>query len=175
MEKNSKFCYKCKRKLSFKNFCKDKNRSDGLSLRCRDCAKSYYKKNRGDILVEKEEYYNKNSKNILRKKKIYYIKNKNSIQEYRQSHWSTSRNSQLIYHYGITLKDYENMLEKQDYKCKICKKEQETLKKPLVVDHNHTTGKIRGLLCDNCNVGLGRFNDSVSLCKECVKYLEEND
>ena len=45
----------------------------------------------------------------------------------------------------------------------------------LVVDHCHKTGKIRGLICDSCNVGLGRFKDNIDNLKNAIKYLEKNN
>jgi Recombination endonuclease VII len=56
----------------------------------------------------------------------------------------------LKYNYGITLQDHENMLIKQDNKCGICRQQ-----KTLFVDHDHKSGKVRGLLCSICNGGLG--------------------
>lgn len=77
--------------------------------------------------------------------------------------------------YGITTKDYEQMLIKQEFKCAICG----TLKCPsgrnFAVDHDHTTKKIRGLLCSPCNTGLGQYQDSTELLQKAIKYLKEND
>lgn len=77
--------------------------------------------------------------------------------------------------YGIEAKDYERMLEEQDHKCKICKgtgfkmKEEHTLL--LMVDHCHTTGRVRGLLCHNCNRALGLLKDNVEALKNAIEYL----
>jgi len=65
---------------------------------------------------------------------------------------------------------------KQNGKCAICKKP-ETRKtgnkiRELSIDHCHKTGKVRGLLCDSCNNGLGRFKDSVKLLESALKYLK---
>lgn len=79
--------------------------------------------------------------------------------------------------YGITVEDYEKMLEKQNGGCAICGKS-ETAKSPvddsvkrLAVDHNHITGVVRGLLCSTCNNGLGCFKDNISLMKGAIEYL----
>lgn len=62
----------------------------------------------------------------------------------------------------------EKMKKEADYKCEICYN-----KLPLAVDHCHDSGKVRGLLCNNCNNGLGRFMDNIQILKNAVKYLEE--
>jgi len=80
--------------------------------------------------------------------------------------------------YGIDLKEYNRIFEEQEGKCKICSthisKINKGHKKCLCVDHCHETKKIRGLLCDKCNRGLGLFNDDVNTLNEAMKYLKEN-
>jgi hypothetical protein len=64
------------------------------------------------------------------------------------------------------------MLKDQNGTCKICKTNTSGTKRGnFAVDHCHKTGKIRGLLCSNCNVGLGYFDDSVELMEEAKQYL----
>jgi hypothetical protein len=88
---------------------------------------------------------------------------------------------QLEKSYGITLDTYEAMLEVQNYKCKICNVTIEDAPttggngRKLVVDHCHTTGKVRGLLCIKCNSGLGMFNDSQDNLTAAISYLMENN
>lgn len=65
------------------------------------------------------------------------------------------------------------MAKAQDFRCKICDRQFETVKNNLVVDHDHETGQIRGLLCDACNWGLGCFKDSVDRLARAVAYLAE--
>lgn len=72
--------------------------------------------------------------------------------------------------YGITLNDFEEMLEGQNYKCAICKITLD-LGAKTHVDHDHITGKVRGLLCPNCNYGLGFFKDNPISLLEAIKYL----
>ena len=57
-------------------------------------------------------------------------------------------------------------------KCFICGLDKD--RRNLCVDHCHTTGKVRGLLCDNCNVGLGRFKDNITLLEKAIKYLNDS-
>ena len=74
--------------------------------------------------------------------------------------------------YGITLQEYNAMDSGQGHVCKICKRKQPNGKR-LVVDHNHRTGKVRRLLCHQCNVGLGQFDDNPYLVLEAFKYLKD--
>jgi recombination endonuclease VII len=69
--------------------------------------------------------------------------------------------------YGITLEDYDRMYAAQEGKCEIC----DIFCQTLEVDHNHKTGKTRGLLCGNCNRGLGLFFDNINLLISAIKYL----
>lgn len=83
----------------------------------------------------------------------------------------------LVRTYGITYKDYLGMLEAQEEKCALCGNEgfvmdKEKHKLKLVVDHCHTTGKVRGLLCHNCNRGLGLFKDNLTTLNKAMEYLK---
>lgn len=78
--------------------------------------------------------------------------------------------------YNITIEDYLDMAEKQNYLCAICGRPniflQEHHAGTLVVDHDHRTGNVRGLLCHNCNRGLGLFSDDSTVLKTAINYLE---
>lgn len=86
------------------------------------------------------------------------------------------REYDLFKSYKISLEEYEKMLKQQNSCCKICNINIETLqnkrKKNFCVDHCHSTGKIRGLLCDSCNKGVGFFNDNTSLLEKAILYLK---
>ena len=69
--------------------------------------------------------------------------------------------------YGITTQDYNNMLARQRGKCGICARYRK-----LVVDHNHRTGKLRGLLCSNCNTGFGLLEESPRILKRAIQYYK---
>lgn len=74
--------------------------------------------------------------------------------------------------YGITQSDFVAMLLEQDGLCAVC--HGEPLQGVLHVDHDHATGKVRGLLCENCNRGLGLFQDNPHLLANAASYLTEN-
>lgn len=93
--------------------------------------------------------------------------------KYRPSNYSglEKRDGIIRNQYGITLAQYNEMLEAQDYKCAICGNEDEVEGRRLAIDHCHTTGKIRGLLCGKCNRGLGLFYDNTTALAKAIKYL----
>lgn len=77
--------------------------------------------------------------------------------------------------FGLTLEDYDKMYEAQDGKCKICgtSKSRAYNTDRLSVDHDHATGKVRGLLCGHCNKALGLFKDNEESLLAAIKYLRE--
>lgn len=86
------------------------------------------------------------------------------------------RKAQLKKQYGITPSEYDQMELEQNGLCGICKRQEYAPnKKILSVDHNHTTGQVRGLLCHNCNTGLGKFMDDQELLKSAIQYLVSSE
>jgi len=76
--------------------------------------------------------------------------------------------------FGITPEQKQEMLENQNYACAICKTTEPRGRGDWHVDHNHTTGKVRGLLCALCNVGLGSFKDQPLFLQSAIDYLNRN-
>ena len=74
--------------------------------------------------------------------------------------------------YGIDVPDYERMLEEQNGGCYICGKK--PTKRALDIDHDHETGKVRGLLCSNHNRALGLLGDNLLLLVRAMEYLVKN-
>lgn len=73
--------------------------------------------------------------------------------------------------YGMEWGDFEKMLKAQKYKCAICKAKFES-DTDACVDHDHKTNKVRGLLCNSCNNGLGRFMDNIKYLEAAISYLK---
>jgi len=94
--------------------------------------------------IRKQRYYKNNSKSIKEKVANYNKLNSEKRRLVVKKSWIKCK-------YGIVYEDYLSMHREQDYKCKICKRHADEFKKGLVVDHNHKTGKVRALLCTNCN------------------------
>ncbi len=76
--------------------------------------------------------------------------------------------------YGISIEDYNETFTKQEGKCAICGTHQVELKKKLSIDHCHKTGKVRGLLCNNCNVGIGFLKEDIENLRCAILYLDNS-
>lgn len=80
--------------------------------------------------------------------------------------------SDLKFHYDVTAEQYAAILAAQGGVCAICRRPNETARtKRLFVDHNHTTGRIRALLCHSCNAGLGYFRENFLILERAAAYL----
>lgn len=91
--------------------------------------------------------------------------------------YAVARNYSLRAEHGIGLEDYNTMFMKQGGLCFICENPETSNSRwgkvlTLAVDHDHKTGKIRGLLCRRCNQVLGKFEDDIKLFKKAISYLE---
>lgn len=97
---------------------------------------------------EKREYRSK-----------YYAEHKDELKSKHKAQYRANpgrfRNWQLLRDYGITLEQYNEMLKSQDYRCAICGTDNPGGRGAFHVDHNHITGKVRGLLCSSCNHAIG--------------------
>ncbi len=103
-------------------------------------------------------------------------KNKDNLQAYRDENREKIRARDLkdnLGRYGLTPQQYNEMLEQQNFKCKICGAEKSGSKRAdrLFVDHCHKTNKVRGLLCQHCNMSLGGFRDNPDLLQRASQYL----
>lgn len=91
---------------------------------------------------------------------------------YNKAHRHQTINAHLRRTFGISLEDYNTILERQHGCCAICHRP--PTKTRLAVDHCHVTNKVRGLLCFTCNVALGKFQDSPDRLRAAALYLETN-
>lgn len=83
------------------------------------------------------------------------------------------RRKNLKDRYGITIEEYDAMLASQDHKCAICGLEMDEGRR-LAVDHDHTTGAVRGILHARCNSGIAAFMESPEICRLAALYLERH-
>lgn len=80
------------------------------------------------------------------------------------------RRADLKKKYGLKVEEYEALAEKQNWVCAICGKPPG--KRPLCVEHDHKTGKVRGLTCNKCNSILGMCDDDPDILRRAIEYLE---
>jgi 5-methylcytosine-specific restriction endonuclease McrA len=121
-------------------------------------------------------YYEKHKEDIKKKTK----ERPSSIcarEKYRSKPETKARNraNLLFKTYGITVEEYERMLENQKHCCAGCGTHQLELKQRLHVDHDHETGVVRGLLCGNCNRALGLVKDNPKTLQSLINYLGNQD
>jgi hypothetical protein len=115
-------------------------------------------------------------------KKEYYQNNKESKLLYAREYYKRSKdkrkNKYLTRNYGLTLEEFQTLHDNQHGLCAICGEPEKTREsrtkevRSLAVDHCHTTGKVRGLLCYECNTGIGKLKDDISLMRKAIEYLE---
>lgn len=117
-------------------------------------------------LVQQRKYRMKHRDKINAYAKEWRLKNPEKFREKQKRYELKYPNRRRNKQYGI---DIEEMKIKQKRTCAICGN-----KKKLLVDHCHKSNKVRGLLCNDCNLGLGRFFDSVDILEKAIKYLTLN-
>jgi hypothetical protein len=141
----TKLCSVCEEEKSVEEYpFKDKEKRY-RSTKCKTCIAEYQKTYKEKDPEELRQKWKKASQK-------YYTTDK--------------RRNKTLRNYGLTEDTYNAMFDAQEGKCKICDKDI-----VLVVDHCHKTEKVRGLLCNSCNVGLGCFEDKVPLMIKAIEYL----
>ncbi len=112
-------------------------------------------------------------------RKEYNAKRLEWANGHRERRRLQSRRSHLMKRFGITIEDYERLSAKQGHKCIICEKPMaeltdttNRLRPNMSIDHNHKTGEISGILCNNCNVALGLFSENPNILIRAAEYLE---
>lgn len=185
-----KKCTRCNEVKPVDQFSKDVHMSDKLSTRCKSCLKLARDKYRND---NKDRFRDLQKESLRRRRKEVYSQreaaaervckmcqklkpssefgiNKNAshgLNTYCLECFSIYQFQRQVKRYGITLDDYNDMFSGQSGKCAICGAESK-----LMIDHDHTTGEVRGLLCLRCNTGLGMFRDSPEFLSTAINYLK---
>lgn len=121
---------------------------------------------------------NRNPEKARERARLWHVNNRERHLAYmarrRKENSRAVLSSKLKAAFGISLEQYEAIASKQNHCCAICGTPQVELRRKMAVDHDHETGKVRGLLCNNCNVGLGNFRDSEQLLVKAQKYIHEH-
>lgn len=167
----TKACTKCFRTLPLEDFVKSKQRKSGLGSWCKECARKVKRESNARVKSADPDGFAKRRRAYVAKYKSIHA---DRVRE-------SGRARDIVRRFGVTIQQYEEMLEGQGGTCATCKSVPES--KRFAVDHDHsccsgqkTCGKcIRGLLCSNCNTALGLVKDSTDTLKKMIDYLKEGN
>ena len=124
-------------------------------------GRHHYLANRAKILAHCHAYREKHLDERRKKSRDYYQKHREErLRRCREYHYAKK--------YGITISGLKRMLQSQQGICPICN---EKIGETYALDHDHQTGRIRAILCSNCNTGLGFFKENIALLGRALIYL----
>lgn len=171
-----KICSKCKKEKRIEDeFYKDRSLKSGYRGRCKQCCKEYMQ--RPEIKKQYDEYHKKhNAKPETIKYKREYSRKYYAIPENRAKLRKAEIRHNLKRWYGITLEEKRQMWRDQKGICKVtnCNKKLDSANESCV-DHNHKTGKVRGLICRNCNFIIGHAHEDIKILEGIIEYLKKYD
>lgn len=176
-----KVCPDCKIEKEAAEYYNANSRIDGLSCYCRSCVgvrqKAY--RNRPDVATRRKEATRNYAKTERCKatRKTYNERVKSDpllrerVRVVGRAYWHKSNlaKKRRVSKHGMSIDEFDALYIKQEKRCAICEKTLE--ERGACIDHCHSTGKVRGLLCANCNAGLGFFQDSQASLLSAVEYL----
>lgn len=174
-----KRCPKCKKVRPEKEFHVRSDKPGKLQSWCKTCGLTFnrnkYAKNPEALKEAHHLYYLKNKKKTAKRGRKWRAKHPLASRKYSKKSKEKAKrlnpdkveNTRLKRCYGITLEFFNGLLLSQGGKCAICKN-----KAKLCVDHDHKTGRVRGLLCGHCNRAIGCLMDSPVSARNAAEYLE---
>lgn len=168
---DSKVCRRCSEIRPLTEYHRDKQKRDGLRPYCKGCEKYrhqvyHLKRDAPKQQAYARDYYQRNREERMAKQKSRW---QSLPIEERRERGRRYRHKAL---YGLTPEEYIQMLVNQDGLCAICRIPHDEI---LRVDHDHANGKVRGLLCDQCNKGLGLFADDTNRLEAASRYVKGDD
>ncbi len=183
-----KTCSRCKIEKEISCFSKARGIKSGLASWCKECTSIVAKNKRKPItearLIAKAKFRSVEGYRTCTKcnieQPITEFRRCGSPKNMRRSDCKTctdrlnkpyKRKKHLKEKYNLSLEDYETMVLNQNNLCAICGNPEPHIGASLAVDHNHTTGKVRQLLCSHCNLLLGHAKDSIDILKAAIQYL----
>jgi hypothetical protein len=145
-----------------------KEMRDGYRNDCKACnllaKRARYQRDPKSHIERVQRWREKNPERYRSTQQAYKAKNRQRIQQ-------QNRERHLRKKYGLSLGEFESLVDQQLGRCAICKID---LGSDLHVDHEHVTGRIRGLLCGKCNKAVGLLNDDPTLIRAAARYLERS-
>jgi Recombination endonuclease VII len=151
-----KHCSDCKLDQSVLFFYRNRARPSGYSSQCKTCA---------------------DKRRVKRSKENRQRENESRRDYYKRTYTPQNGKKKELQKFGLTLDSFSAMKEAQNDACAVCKRPEQInhtkgKKRELAVDHCHLTGRVRGLLCNACNTGIGKLKDSPQLLEAAIMYLK---
>jgi Recombination endonuclease VII len=169
-----KWCSGCKRLLTLVSFHKSKDKSDGLSSRCKGCSIASSEESRQKRLAQDPEGY----RSLLNQRAA-----EARARAKANGRLQVTQRKQALRAYGLTLETFAVMLTGQHYRCAICRSPfRDAYDTHIDHDHaccprgrRHTCGNcVRGILCSHCNTALGKFRDDPAILRRAARYIERD-
>lgn len=175
-----KTCRSCLVDLPETDFYLKGKETQRRDTRCRVCraaeVRNYRLKNPEIVKAIQKKTCAKHAEKHKARAAKWYSENhdraKEQMAKRRRNQPDTIKNEKLRLSFGITIHEYNQMMEDQGACCAICGINNSELKRSLSVDHCHATGRVRGLLCGKCNSALGLLGDSINNLRNAISYLE---
>jgi len=172
----SKVCSGCGGFKPLEQFYKNKSGAQGRTPTCKDCTNRLNRKwadenpaRAREAANEKSKRYYHNNLEIARERNRIYAR------ERHQKNPGLKRAARLKEKYGLTPGEWETLFETQGKKCAICKSDSPRQKNAKWdTDHDHDTGKVRGILCSHCNRLLGAAYDDLAILQAAIEYLKKS-
>lgn len=172
-------CRRCRKRKSTAHFWKDRSNTDGLQRWCKDCFRESMRKVR--------RRWAENPRTPPIEKYCPSCKTRKSSDQFHVRSYSSDGLSawcracdstgqkkyarrKVLRRYGMDPEQYDRLMEQQGNRCPICERPFGSGRMPAI-DHDHGSGRVRGLLCGECNLGLGKFRDDQAALKRAVEYL----
>lgn len=149
-----KYCGICKTEKASGSFYRNSWAKDGLATCCAECRDKY-----------QTQYCKENTAKVNALKYQWTENNPERAREHNRNGATKIR----LKKYGLTFEQWDEMKLAQGGFCAIC-----GLERPLAIDHNHVTGKVRALLCMHCNTAIGHLQDSVEVVAKALEYLKKH-
>ena len=131
-----------------------------------------WRENNPEKAKEYQKLYEQRDKTKIYRKKYREINGNVNAKKWRDNNQNKAKNSYYRYQYGITLEQYNQMFVDQNGVCAICGNMQKD-GRSLCVDHSHMDNHVRGLLCLDCNSGIGHLKDDINLLLKGIEYLNK--
>jgi hypothetical protein len=128
--------------------------------------KAHYEAHKDEYLARSKKYYEDHKEEVKARNRAYNKAHREEINTRENARPVRQRARNIKARYGLSLAEFETIKDKQRGVCAVC-----GCTRKLLVDHCHTTGRVRGLLCQKCNTGIGFLGDDLNGLTKAVQYL----